>query len=118
MEWIIFFAGLILLAGIITYLSYQWIRFSEGAPVLEFSVEAVPEMYDPGRHQLQVYNKGGQTVKEVEIEASLWREQQLLNKVYIRLDLLPRHSARTAWFSFQQQPLSSDSVGIHALSYQ
>lgn len=118
LEWVVFFAGLILLAGLLVYLSYQWIRFSETAPLLTFEVKAVPEAFDPGRYQLHIYNEGGKTVKEIQIEAALWRQQRLIEKTCIRLDLLPRHSVRTAWFSFREPLLSNDSIGFHPLSYQ
>lgn len=118
LEWVVFFAGFILLAGLLVYLSYQWIRFSETAPRLTFEVKAVPEVFDPGRYQLHVYNEGGQTVKEVQLEAALWRQQKLIEKTCIRLDLLPRHSVRTAWFSFREPLPNNDSIGFHVLSYQ
>ena len=118
LEWIVFFLGTTAVLTVIVYLCFQWAKYTEGEPeiILNWTKSELPA--EPGRYQLSVINKGGNTAEEVNLEASWWSKGKLIDHCILKFDYLPRKSSRKSWFSFHHPPASGDSISVRVINYQ
>lgn len=119
LEWIVFFGGLAILLALITYLAVQWARHEKEEVFLSVSWKPDPGTDSAARYEITLSNTGSKTVKQVQLKATCWRQQQSrAEDVEIVIDLSPRRSDTRAWFQFHEPVAAGDSVVVRISGYQ
>lgn len=118
LEWSVFVLGLIMIVGVLIYLSYKtYTHKPTPADIkVEFSLDPTPNA--PYRYQLLVHNLGGATAENVLVELSLQKADSILEKSEITFQYVPNSSKREGWIIFSENPAHADSVVSKVVSFK
>lgn len=101
LEWTVFGAGLILVAGLLGILVNQAMRTEGREPKLEIVFSAPATSDGLTRYTMTVSNSGNATAKEVHVVVGLAGAGGTIERGYTTFDFVPRRSKRTAELAFR-----------------
>jgi uncharacterized protein (TIGR02588 family) len=111
-----FVVGLLILALLVGYLSYQWATKKEKSPSLEVTTSFDPS-FDLNTYEVSAKNSGNGTAKSVNINFNLYQEGILAESAVLEIDYIPDRSNEKGWVSFSKARKSNDSLSIGAITY-
>ncbi|GAB3539985.1 hypothetical protein GCM10027443_37250 [Pontibacter brevis] len=118
LEWAVFWASLLLLISIFSYLGYHVYADKPSTPDLYVELWPDPSAQQPTRYRVQVHNKGGETAESVMVEIYLQEDGEQLEKVELQMMFVPKESRREGWVIFNRKPKNESSVKGQVVSYQ
>ncbi len=119
LEWSVFGISLLLIAGLLAYLTYQAIHAEATvSPDIRVEHQRDPSRYNPNRYQVTIYNHGTETAETVQVEFALLRDGQELETADLEIPFLPKASKREGWVNFKTDPAAADSVVARVVSYK
>lgn len=118
LEWTVFTISLLLVSGLLVYLTYQTITYESSTPDLVVTHKPDPSKHAPYRYHITVRNEGQETAEEVMLEVVLEKEGREWDKATLHLPFAPQQSKREAWVSFIKDPSKADSMYSRVVSYK
>ncbi|MGI9046151.1 MAG: hypothetical protein ACR2FI_05045 [Burkholderiales bacterium] len=117
LEWSVFALGLVLVAGILSYLVRDALTLERRPPIISTETGAPRQQAGSYVVPVTVANDGGQTAERVQIEVQVFVAGLLLETAMFELDFLPSRSKREAWVSFVNDP-SRNVMRARVVAYQ
>lgn len=114
LEWTVFALSLVLVLGVLGFLSYEAISGANTPPRLEISLGEPVKAGKQWLIPVRIENRGATTATSVEIEVSRRGRDE---KAGFSLDHVPRGGARQGWVSFDA-PLQKSELEARVLGYQ
>lgn len=118
LEWTVFGVSLVLVLSILAYLSYQAYMDEPSTPDLVVDYYHDPTASAPQRYRVVVYNKGGETAEEVQVELTIEREEKELESAQLNIAFAPKKSKREGWVNFKKEPTQADTLVARVVSYK
>lgn len=118
LEWSVFGVSLLLVAGVLVFLTYKTYTHQSSPPDIRVSYAPSPTKNAPYRYHVKVQNIGGQTAEEVIIEVMLLKEGEVLERSQVQLPFLPNSATHESWVNFTLDPARSDSTAYRVMSYK
>jgi len=118
LEWLVFGGSLLILLFVLGYLAVQALQPAPDAPDIVVRYRADPSGTQPHRYRLMVQNTGGRTAEEVQIEAAIVRDTQVIEAAGLLLTFVPKESEEEGWVNFSRKPAPGESLVVRVLSYQ
>ncbi|MBD1397766.1 hypothetical protein H9Q13_11375 [Pontibacter sp. JH31] len=118
LEWIVFGVSLMMVLCILGYLSYQTYTEKPATPDLVVQYFHDPSAHAPQRYRVVVLNQGGETAEEVQIELSLEKGGEQLEKAELSIAYAPKESKREGWVNFKESPAEADTLMARVVSYK
>lgn len=116
LEWLVFFMGAAILAGLLIYLIVAWKQHNDRVQGLFVEWSEADRSRSPGLYKMELHNKGDITLEQVELEGLQWKNGGVTYRLPFEIDLAPRRSVTTAWLQFPTQ--NFDSVTVRVIGYQ
>ncbi|EJF10078.1 MULTISPECIES: hypothetical protein [Pontibacter] len=118
LEWTVFVVSLLLVLSILAYLSYQTYIDVPSTPDLVVRYYPDPTDNAPQRYRVEVYNEGGETAEEVQIELTLEKGGEVLESAQLNIAFAPKNSMREGWVNFKEDPMQADTLAARVMSYK
>lgn len=118
LEWSVFSLSLLLLCGVFAYLGYHTYQYESSPPDLEVALLPAPSPNAPYRYHVVVYNTGGSTAEEAQLEFLLKQNSVVLDKAQLSIPWVPQSSKREGWIIFSVNPAKADTVIASVLGYK
>ncbi|MBF8965694.1 hypothetical protein I0P70_20750 [Pontibacter sp. FD36] len=118
LEWTVFGVSLLLVLSILAYLSYQTYIDTPSTPDLVVRYYPDPTDNAPQRYRVEVYNEGGETAEEVQIELTLEKGGEVLESAQLNIAFAPKNSKREGWVNFKEDPMQADTLAARVMSYK
>lgn len=118
LEWIVFSSSLLLILGVLAYLTYQTIIYQPSSPNLRVEYAHDPSKDAPYRYHLTIINSGGQTAEEVKVEASLEKDGKTIEKAELTIPFSPKASKSEGWVNFKTNPSNADSLLARVVGFK
>lgn len=118
LEWAVFYAGLVIVVGLLGYLTYLSIAFESSPPDIAVSYRHEPSTHAPFRFHIALRNKGNETAEEVQIELVAMKNGEPAENAILNIPFLPRQSEREGWVILTQDPALADSLHVRVISYK
>lgn len=113
-----FVVSLLLVLSILAYLSYQTYIDVPSTPDLVVRYYPDPTDNAPQRYRVEVYNEGGETAEEVQIELTLEKGGEVLESAQLNIAFAPKNSMREGWVNFKEDPMQADTLAARVMSYK
>lgn len=114
-EKIIFFAGLLILAALLTYLIFQSFNGKEAHVNLNVTIS---EQTDPsGKFKARVKNKGHATAEGVTLIFALYDNGKEITTTTATANYIPSQSEKVFWIAFPEKK-EMDSLVLSSLTYR
>lgn len=110
--------SLLLVLGILAYLSYQTYIDTPGSPDLAVRYFHDPSPNAPQRYRVEVHNQGDETAEEVQVELVLQRDGEKLEDAQLSIAFSPKESKREGWVNFSETPAATDTIVARVMSYK
>ena len=104
LEWSVFVAGALLVAGVIGYLVYDAATAGNEPPSIEVQLGAPVRRQHNFAVPVTVVNHGDHTAEGVQIEVVLEEGGAETERGEFAVAFLPRHSSREGWVAFGRDP--------------
>lgn len=118
LEWIVFAASLILVASTLGYLAYDAATSANTPPSIEFQLGTPQPQLNYFLVPVSVTNRGDKTAEGVHIEVVLENGGKEQESRELAIALLPRHSTREGWVTFQTDPRTVEQMQTRVLSFE
>lgn len=118
LEWGVFAISLLLVIGILSYLSYKTYTHKTAPPNIQVTYQPSPTENAPFRYHISIKNNGLETAEEVRIELVLKKGEATVEKAALQLPFLPQSSLREGWLNFSQDPQLADTVVARVVSFK
>lgn len=118
LEWGVFWISLLLILGVIGYLSYQVYIYTPSSPEIRVEIQPEPTAHQPNRYHVLVHNDGAITAEAVKVELVLQEAGEEVEKVELEMMWVPQQSRREAWANFTRKPTDADNISARVVSYQ
>lgn len=111
LEWVVFGAGLVLVAGTLGFLVYDGASAGGGPPELRVELGAPEQRGARFVVPVSVFNDGEQTAEGVVVEVSLEQQDGAeAERGEISIPFLPRGGKREGWVTFRNDPRAARLV--------
>ena len=118
LEWSVFAVSLLLVLGIVAYLSYQVYTDKPSTPDLVVEYFHDPSTNAPQRYRVVVHNLGGETAEEVQIELVVEKGGEEVENAELSIAFAPKASKREGWVNFKDDPKQGDTLVARVVSYK
>jgi uncharacterized protein (TIGR02588 family) len=118
LEWSVFAISALLLFGLIVYLCYEAFTHKPAPPDLEVKYLKDSSNRNPFAYKIHLQNHGEETAEDVMIEASLIRNDTVIEHSELQIAFSPKRSKREGWINFSTDPAEADSINIKVMSYK
>lgn len=118
LEWSVFGISLVLVLGIMAYLGYMAYTQKPSSPDLAVEYFHDPSANAPHRYRLAVYNRGGETAEEVQVELTIENGGEEVESAELSIAFSPKKSKREGWVNFKKAPGSTDTLVARVVSYK
>lgn len=118
LEYIVFWTSLVLIASLLTYLTYTTIAVESSPPILQIEFQQQPTEVNPYLFRLLIFNQGIETAEEVEVELMLEKDGKIMESSKMKLDFVPGESRREVWMNFSKDPELADTIYARVVSYK
>lgn len=118
LEWSVFYISLIIVLGILGYLTYQSLAFEASPPDIDVAYRHEPSTNAPYRFHILMKNVGNETAEEVQVELVAMKNNVVVENAILDVPFLPRQSSREGWVIMTQDPALADSVYVRVISYK
>lgn len=118
LEWSVFAVSVLLLVGLVAYLTYESFVHKPSPPDLEVSYTKESSKRNPFAYKLILWNHGEETAEDVMIEASLVRNDSVIERSQLQIAFSPKRSKREGWINFSTDPAQADSIDVKVMSYK
>lgn len=118
LEWMVFGVSLLLVLSMLAYLGYQAYIDQPSTPDLVVRYYPDPTPNAPLRYRVEVYNQGGETAEEVQIELTIEKGEEELESAQLNIAFAPKNSKREGWVNFKEDPMQADTLAARVMSYK
>ena len=118
LEWSVFYIGLVVVLGLLGYLTYLSFAFNPSPPDIAVAYRHEPSSNAPYRFHIKLKNEGNETAEEVQIELMALKNGEVVENALLDIPFLPRQSAREGWVILTQDPALADSLYVRVISYK
>lgn len=118
LEWTVFTISLLLVLGIILYLSYEVYTEKPSTPDLYVEYKQDPSEHAANRYHITVKNDGGETAEEVHVELSMEKAGAEIEVAQLQIPFSPKKSKREGWITFKNDPSKADTIVARVVSYK
>lgn len=118
LEWTVFYIGLVIVVGILGYLTYLLVAFEPSPPDITLVYRHEPSSNAPYRFHIKLKNEGNETAEEVQIELVAMKNNEMAESALLDIPFLPRQSEREGWVILTQDPALADSLYARVISYK
>jgi len=115
-EWTVFAFSALLIAGVISFLSYETVMIGNAPPDIHVQIGTPEQRSNYFAVPIEVMNKGDHTAEGVHIEVVL-RSGDKEETGDFEIQFLPRRGSREAWVTFKDDPRKG-SVEARVLGYE
>jgi uncharacterized protein (TIGR02588 family) len=117
LEWSVFAAGLLLVAGVLGFLAYEGATATGGPPQIEIELGQAEPRGGAFIVPVRVTNGGGETAEGVVVEVLLEGAGGAVERGEFGLAFLPRRSTREGFVTFHADPRAG-RLRARALGYE
>lgn len=117
LEWIVFAISLVLIAGVLGYLTRAAIRGPSGPPELRIVTGQPEPVRDQWRIPLIIRNDGEETAEAVRVEVTLRCAAEQPERAELDFAFVPRHSQREGAVLFRTDPRPCQ-IAAQAVAYE
>lgn len=118
LEWTVFALGIVLVAGVLSYLTYDAATCGDGPPIIEVRLGTPEQNAHNFGVPVRVSNHGDTTAEGVHIEVTLEKGGDAEpEESDIDIPFVPRGATREAWVTFQTDPRAA-RMSARVLGYQ
>jgi uncharacterized protein (TIGR02588 family) len=118
LEWSVFAISALLLFSLIAYLCYEAFNHTPSPPDLEVSYSRDSSNRNPFAYKILLQNHGEETAEDVIIEASLMKNDTIIDRSELQIAFSPKRSKREGWINFGTDPAEVDSILVKVMSYK
>lgn len=113
----VFGISLLLVVGVLSYLTYRSLSVEVVPPNLQITLGS--PIQDHGRYSVPVtvYNQGGETAEEVLIEVVLGQTENPVERAEITFPYVPKNSEQKGFVTFTTDPRRVGHVESHVMGY-
>ena len=112
----VFCLGVLLILGIIGYLSYQAVKIGEKPPQPEVTAVYQPELPDY-TYRVKVRNKGEETATNMTLKMTLYQDGKIKESGTFSISYLPIQSEQTGWMVFKTARKPADSLVVSSITF-
>ena len=113
---IAFSLGLLLILGMIGYLSYQVFKLGEKPPQLQVQAEYQADL-DDYTYKVKVTNKGDETASNTNLKMTLYQDGKAQESGTFTIAYIPVQSEQLGWITFHTKRKPSDSLVVSSITY-
>lgn len=118
LEWTVFAAGMVLVAGVLGHLTYDAVTCGDGPPIIEVRLGDAEQNAHNFSVPVKVMNHGDTTAEGVHIEVtSETGDEGEPERSDIDIPFVPRGATREGWVTFQTDPRAAQ-LKARVLGYQ
>jgi uncharacterized protein (TIGR02588 family) len=117
LEWSVFGISLLMVFSLLGYLLYQMITHTPSPPNLVITHQVESHQHMQFTVHLFVFNNGGQTAENVQVEVMLYKTGQEKERATMSVGYVPKGSMVEGWVAFQTDPAAADSLVARVLGY-
>lgn len=117
LEWVVFGISLLLVTGLLIYLTIQAVTYESTPPDLSVTFIPDPSPNAPFQHVIKIKNDGHQTASEVLVEISIQNSGNKVETATLKIPFVPQQSEAEGWVSFSVDPELADSMTGRVVSY-
>lgn len=118
MEYIVFYSSLVLVIGLLAYLSYFALTVESDDPQLEITYKLKPQAESPYLYEILVKNISNATAEDVIIELVQEKDSHILEKAQLKIMFVSGESTDGGWVNFAKNPFLADTVYARVVSYK
>lgn len=115
-EWSVFAISAVIVALAVGYLAVAAIREKKAPPDLQITTGSAAGTRAGHRIEVKVRNAGDTSAEQVQIEVTLRRGEEEVERAELDIVYVPRKSERTGWVTFRNDPRCC-SIVTRAMSY-
>ncbi len=104
LEWLVFAASAILVAGVAAVLIVSGARSAHAPPALVIESGPAERNGDAYRVPITVRNTGDETAEHARIEVELTRGAEVVERAELTFAFIPKRSAREGWVELHRDP--------------
>lgn len=104
LEWLVFAGGLIIVAGVLGYLTFAALTLGNAPPEIKVALGKAQPEGEYFRVPVTIHNKGDQTAESVQIEVVFNEGKPDEETAEFQAAFLPRHSQREGAVTFKTDP--------------
>lgn len=118
LEWAVFIISSLLLFGLIGYLCYETFMHKPSPADLQVTFAKDSTEHNPFSYRIYLQNHGEETAEDVIIEASLIKNDSILERSELQIAFSPKRSKKEGWINFSLNPSTADSIQVRVMSYK
>jgi uncharacterized protein (TIGR02588 family) len=110
LEWSVFAASALLIAGAVGSLVYEAVQSKDSPPLLRITTGSATEAAGAYRIPVEVVNEGDITAEQALIEVTLESGGEEVERAELTIAFIPRQSKREGWVTFRRNPKCCEVV--------
>lgn len=118
LEWSVFAAGLVLVAGTLGYLTYRAATRRDTPPVIEVRLGTPEKRLHDFIVPVTVVNHGSQTAEAVKVEVTLQVPDAPPERGEFEVQFLPDQATRKGWAVFKSDPRTAERMEARVVGYK
>ena len=115
-EWSVFAISAVIVALAVGYLALAALREKKTPPDLRITTGSASATSAGHRVEVKVQNAGDTSAEQVQIEVTLRRGEEEVERADLEILYVPRKSERTGWVTFRNDPRCC-AIATRAMSY-
>lgn len=115
LENIVFYVGLLIITGLVSYLIFQSFQDKNLPPDLKISIASMASK--ECAFKVMVENKGGTSAKDVNIVFNLFQMDEKTESSTVSIDYMPVDSKKTLWVVFKKSTSDCGSLRVGSLAF-
>lgn len=118
LEWLVFALSLVLVLCALGYLVYDGATSAKTPANIQLELGKPQPQANHFMIPVSVTNRGDTTAETVQIEVTLENSGQEQENAQLEIALLPRHSKREGWVTFQTDPRTVEETKARVLGFE
>ncbi len=118
LEWLVFALSLVLVLCTLGYLVYDGATSAKTPANIQLELGKPQPQANHFMIPVSVTNSGDTTAETVQIEVTLENSGQEQENAQLEIALLPRHSKREGWVTFQTDPRTVEEMTARVLGFE